>query len=92
MENDKEITDSRTKEHIPSPKRKSMSKDNTDQNKTNNNKPRASVRNSKVNFEKKIEVVKVESYKQYNLENAFEEPGGKPGGKPQQYHCKCIIS
>jgi hypothetical protein len=57
------------------------------------NKTRITIKKKlKVTFEKNIDIVKVDSYKKYNIENAFEEPaGGVKLDKPEQYHCKCYI-
>jgi hypothetical protein len=42
----------------------------------------------------RLVVVNVESYKRYNLDNAFDD-GGRKGNRDQQddnnYHCKCVI-
>ncbi len=106
MENEREVTELRSKElEISrnvikqvdiSPKKYNDKKDNS-VNVSNSNiipsKTRSSIKKKlKVTFEKKVEIIKVESYKKYNLENAFDEPiNGGRDDRGEQYHCKCLI-
>ncbi len=108
MENEKEVTELKTKDieisknvikevEVSIKKSPNVDKRDNSVNGSNSNtfpsKTRSSIKKKlKVTFEKKVEIIKVESYKKYNLENAFDEPlGGNREDRGEQYHCKCFI-
>jgi len=79
-------------------KSKEKKKKNINNQNSNNSTEEDSTQNNnklnakKVTFKKNISIVKIESWKKYNLENTIEEqPGNENVKYKKNVHCKCII-